>query len=63
MQFANAVQKRLADVDYAIGSQMLEGLTVSAETQANMRRMALGEITSEECLELIRQHHGLPRLK
>lgn len=61
MAFADAVQQRLQAVEYAIGSQRLEGLTVSEETQNNLRRVALGEITSEECIDLIRKKYGLKK--
>lgn len=61
MAFADSVQQRLQAVEYAIGSQRLEGLTVSEETQNNLRRVALGEITSEDCIALIRKKYGLKK--
>lgn len=60
MQHDDATQKRLQAVESAITSQRLEGLTVSQETADNLRRVALGEITSEECLTRIRTKYNLP---
>lgn len=60
MKFANAVQQRLADVDYAVGAQALEGLTVPADTVENLRRAARGEMTVSECLAYVQAKHSKP---
>lgn len=60
MQYDATTQKRLQTVESAIASQRIEGLTVSQETADNLRRVALGEITSDECISLIRAKYNLP---
>lgn len=55
------IRQRLQAVEAAIASQRLEGLTVSEETAHNLRRAAHGEITSDECIELIRKKYGLQK--
>lgn len=60
MNFANAVQQRLADVDYAVGAQALEGLTVPADTVENLRRVARGEMTTADCLAYLHAKHFKP---
>lgn len=57
MKFANAVQQRLDDVDYAVAAQALEGLTVPADTVDNLRRVAQGEMTVEQCIDHVRRKH------
>jgi hypothetical protein len=48
MKFANAAQQRLENVEYAIAAQRMEGLTVPPETVEDMRRVARGEMTTDE---------------
>ncbi len=54
-----ATQQRLQAVESAIASQRMEGLIVSQETAAHLRRVALGEITVDDCLLLIRAKYNL----
>lgn len=58
MKFADAVQQRLDDVDYSVAAQRLEGLTVPADTVENLRRVARGEMTTEQCLEHVRNKYA-----
>ncbi len=55
---AHEQDKKLKDVEYAIAQQRLEGLTVSAETEADMRRSARGDISIGECLARIKNRHA-----
>ena len=51
MKFANAVQQRLENVEYAVASQRIEGLIVPQETIEDMKRVARGEMTTDEARE------------
>lgn len=42
------IQRNMQYVDNAIAEQEMEGLTVSPETEAELRRVARGEMTTEE---------------
>jgi hypothetical protein len=48
MKPANTTEQRLENVEYAIASQRIEGLTVPPETVEDMRRVARGEMTTDE---------------
>lgn len=45
------IARNMRDVEYAIAQQRIEGLTVSEEAQADMRRVARGEMTVAEGIE------------
>ena len=47
-----------SDVHDAIAMQELEGLAVTAETTADLARLAAGEITAEECRARILKRHA-----
>ena len=48
------IAQNLRDVAYAIAQQHIEGLTVSAEAQADMWELAHGRLTIAECIERVK---------
>lgn len=52
-QHIEELEQRLEAVDYAVAAQRMEGLIVPKETVEDMRRVARGEMTSEQAREAL----------
>lgn len=51
------IARNLRDVAYAVAQQHIEGLTVSAAAQTDMRELAHGRLTIAECIERMKARY------
>lgn len=57
-QESGTLERRIEAVEYAVASQRIEGLVVCEETIEDMRRIARGEITTDQAREALFRRYG-----
>lgn len=57
-QEIGTLEQRLEAVEYAVAAQRMEGLIVDKETINDMRRVARGEITTDQAREALFRRFG-----